>query len=361
MTSTPERQQPLDDAELRHLLPPAGAPAAPLGRQRQIEEFLMNEITRTPETTHAPTAAPAVPVRTGARSRRRLLIALPSAVAAFALAATVAVTTFGGPEKAPGQDERVAAPVVQVSVGDTAGLAGAVERISLAAAAAPDLVLRPGQYVYIESTVSHLTGSIDAGSGTPNVWVEKPHQRQVWHSADGRTGWLTEEGKSPEGGKALESGTGAYLNAPSYDYLRTLPTDSQELLQKIYAETKGSGNGPDQEAFVTIADLIREQAVPGKLAAALYQAAARIPGVVLLDSATDAAGRTGIAIARTNAATGSRDEVIFDRSSYAFLGERSVQVTEAYGVKPGTVTANTAVLKRAAADAPGQQPGTTKA
>ncbi|MDH6709424.1 hypothetical protein P3T27_006170 [Kitasatospora sp. MAA19] len=355
MTSTPERQQPLDDAELKHLLPAAGAPAAPLGRQRQIEEFLMNEITRTP----APT--PATPARPGARSRRRLLIAVPATVAAFAFAATVAVTTFGGPGETPGRGERVAAPVVQVVAGSTTGLNSAVERISLAAAATPDLVLRPGQYVYIESTVSHLAGSVDAGSGTSKVWVEKPHQRQIWHSADGRTGWFAEEGKSPEGGEALESGTGAYLNAPSYDYLRTLPTDPQELLQKIYAETKGAGSGPDQEAFVTIADLIREQAVPGKLAAALYQAAARIPGVVLLDSATDAAGRTGIAIARTNTATGSRDEIIFDRSSYAFLGERSVQVTEAFGVKPGTVTANTAVLKRAATDAPGHQPGNAQA
>ncbi|MFD0573154.1 hypothetical protein ACFQ0T_32915 [Kitasatospora gansuensis] len=101
--------------------------------------------------------------------------------------------------------------------------------------------------------------------------------------------------------------------------------------------------------------------MPGKLAAALYQAAARIPGVVLVDSATDAAGRTGIAIARTNPASGSRDEIIFDRTSYAFLGERSVQITEVSGVKPGTVTANTAVLKRAAADAPGVRPGNAQA
>ncbi|WP_371495045.1 CU044_5270 family protein [Kitasatospora sp. NBC_00374] len=353
MTSTPKRQESLDDAELKHLLPAAGAPAAPLGRQRQIEEFLMNEITRTPQT--------AAPVRPEARSRRRLLIAVPATMAAFALAATVALTTDGTQGAGPAGDARVAAPVVRIAAGDTAALAGAVQRISLAAEAAPDLVLRPGQYVYIESTVSHLVGSVDAGSGTSNVWVDKPHHRQVWHSADGRTGRLIEEGKTPEGGEALESGTGAYLNGPSYDYLRTLPTDPQELLQKIYTETKGAGSGPDQQAFVTIADMVREQAVPGKLAAALYQAAARIPGVVLVDDATDAAGRTGIAIARTNSATGSRDEIIFDRTSYAFLGERSVQVTEAFGVKPGTVTANTAVLKRAVTDAAGQRPGNAQA
>ncbi|MDH6577035.1 CU044_5270 family protein [Kitasatospora sp. MAP5-34] len=352
MTSTPKRRQPLDHTELRHLLPAAGAAAAPLGRQRQIEEFLMNEIARTPEA--------AVPVRPVARSRRRLLIAVPATLASFALAATVAVLTPGDQGAAPVRSERVAAPVVPVTVGSVTGLAGAVERISLAAQATPDLVLRPGQYVYIESTVSNLTGST-VGGGTSKVWVDKPHQRQVWHSADGRTGWLTEEGRTPEGGTALNSGTGAYLNVPSYDYLRTLPTDPQELLRKIYAETKGAGSGPDQEAFVTIGDLVREQAVPGKLAAALYQAAARIPGVVLVDSATDAAGRTGIAIARTNTASGSRDEIIFDRTSYAFLGERSVQVTEVSGVEPGTVTANTAVLKRAATDAPGIRPGTAQA
>ncbi|BFV55580.1 hypothetical protein KCMC57_up06840 [Kitasatospora sp. CMC57] len=360
MTSTPERQQPLDPAELWHLLPAAGAVAVPHGRQHQIEEFLMSEITRTPETTRTAETT-TVPVRPGSGSRRRLLIAVPTTLAAFALAATVAATTLGGSDGTPARGERIAAPVVQVTVGDTAALAGAVERISSAAQAAPDLVLRPGQYVYVESTVSNLASTIDADTGTSKSWVDKPHQRQVWHSADGRTGWLTEEGKAPKGGRALEAGTGAYLNSPSYDYLRTLPTDPEVLLRKIYTETKGAGTGPDQEAFVTIADLVREQAVPGQLAAALYQAAARIPGVVLVDGATDAAGRTGLAIARTNPASGVRDEIIFDRTSYAFLGERSVQVTAAHGVEAGTVTANTAVLRRAAADAPGLRPGDARA
>ena len=354
MTSIPQRRQPLDDAELAHLLPAAGAPVVPLDRQRQIEEFLMSEITRTPEA--------AAPVRPAARSRRRLLlIAVPATAVACALAATVAVLTPGGQGATPAQSGRVAAPVIPVTAGSSTELASAVERITSAAQAAPDLVLRPGQYVYVDSTVSHLEGSVDLSSGTSKVWVDKPHQRQVWLSADGRTGWLTEEGKTPAAGEALASVNSASLNSPSYDYLRTLPTDPQELLRKIYAETKGAGSGPDQEAFVTIGDLIREQAVPGKLAAALYQAAARIPGVVLVDAATDAAGRTGIAIARTNTASGSRDEIIFDRASYAFLGECSVQVTEVNGVKPGTVTANTAVLKRAVADAPGHSPGVAQA
>ncbi|MED7950298.1 CU044_5270 family protein [Streptomyces sp. BE303] len=354
MTSVPERQQPLDDTELRHLLPAAETPAVQPDRQRQIEEFLMSEITRTPEA--------AGPARPESRNRRRLLIALPATLAAFALAATVAVTTFGNPDTAPVRGDRVPASVVQVTAGDTAGLAGAVERISLAAQSTPDLVLRPGQYVYVESTVSYLMGSLNADTGEEKTWVDKPHQRQIWRSADGRTGWLTEEGKTAQGGEALKSDTAARLRYPSYDYLNTLPTDPQVLLQKIYTETAGGGNnGPDQEAFDTVLAMVREQAVPGKLAAALYQAAARIPGVVLVDNATDAAGRAGIAIARTNTTTGSRDEMIFDRTSYTFLGERGVQVTEAFGVKPGTVTANTAVLKRVATDAPGRPPGTGKA
>ncbi|MFD0573155.1 CU044_5270 family protein [Kitasatospora gansuensis] len=235
MTSIPERQQPLDETELRHLLPAAGAPAVPLGRQRQIEEFLMSEITRTPET--------AVPVRPAARSRRRLLIAVPATLATLALAVTVAVSTPGDQGAAPARHIRVAAPVVQVEVGSTVGLAGAVERVSLAAQASSDLVLRPGQYVYIESTVSYLSGTVDAESGASTVWVDKPHQRQVWLSADGHTGWLTEEGRAPEGGRALNSRTGAYLNSPSYDYLRTLTTDPEALLQKIYAETKEPAAG----------------------------------------------------------------------------------------------------------------------
>lgn len=51
-----------------------------------------------------------------------------------------------------------------------------------------------------------------------------------------------------------------------------------------------------QEAFITIGDLLRNTIAPPRVAAALYRAAALIPGVTLIPDATDAIGRPGVAV-----------------------------------------------------------------
>ena len=103
------------------------------------------------------------------------------------------------------------------------------------------------------------------------------------------------------------------LHSPSLRYLSTLPTNPDLLLMKIYWENGSSGPDPQAEAFTTIGDLIRESVVPPDLAVALYQAAARIPGITVIDDAVDALGRHGIAVGRTHA--GIRAEWIFDRET----------------------------------------------
>ena len=69
-----------------------------------------------------------------------------------------------------------------------------------------------------------------------------------------------------------------------------------------------------------------------ELTSALYRAAAKIPGVMLVDDATDAAGRHGVAIARPDETRGARSEWIFDRKTFAYLGERTVQMRDVDGV-----------------------------
>ncbi|MEI5033753.1 CU044_5270 family protein [Streptomyces sp. S1A(2023)] len=217
----------------------------------------------------------------------------------------------------------------------------------------------PGQFLYVRSEVSWLV-SWEGADGKNKSYVDKIHPREVWMSPDGRKGWLIEPYKEAvdHGGITLDDPEGGErtLNSPSYDYLRTLPPDPETLLKKIYDETRGMGNGPDQQAFSTIGDLLREQVAPPKLAAGLYRAAARIPGVVLVDDSVDAAGRHGIAIARTDEGDGSRTEWIFDRETYTYLGERTVQTRDAEGIKAGTVKGHTAVTDRAVVDAVKQRP-----
>ncbi|MCX4811758.1 hypothetical protein OG601_14180 [Streptomyces sp. NBC_01239] len=86
------------------------------------------------------------------------------------------------------------------------------------------------------------------------------------------------------------------------------------------------------------------------------RAVARIPGVTTVEGVKDAAGRPGVAIARTDPDNPLRDEWIFDAKTYEFLGEREVASKDNAGVKKGTVTANTAVLRRAVVDKAGERP-----
>lgn len=382
MIRTPwrRREEPLDRAELARLLPAPGDPELSSDRLSGLEEHLMTEIrNRTSDTAPDPlpgasTGAPPAGAyvgghvsRPGRRSGRRPV--LVGVAAALALAAAGVAGLAGSPggsgsTESPGRAVvppagAVPAPVVQVVRGSTAGLAGAVADISGAAARAGLPEPGPGQFLYVRSEVSRLVSWEDA-DGKNRSYVDKLHPREVWTSPDGSRGWLIEPYREDldRDGITLDDTEGGErtLNSPSYDYLRTLPTDPRLLVEKIYDETEGMGNGPDQQAFSTIGDLLREQVVPPKLAAGLYRAAARIPGVVLVGDSVDAAGRHGVAIARTDEKDGSRTEWIFDRETYTYLGERTVQTRDVEGVKAGTVKGRTAVTDRAVVDAVEQRP-----
>ncbi|MDX3760042.1 CU044_5270 family protein [Streptomyces mirabilis] len=343
------REESLDHAELARLLPAPGDPHLSLDRHLLLEEHLMNEIQRT-----APAPAPA-PARRPAR--RVLLIGVPVTAAALAGAfAFTALTNSGGNGTVAATPPPVEAPVVRIEPGSTAQLASTVEHIAAAASASETPEPGPGQYIYIKSKVSYLSVS-HTDADESKTLVEPLHIREVWNSPDGKQGWLDEPGYQPKGGVTLNTDVESSLGGPSYDYLKTLPTDPDALLKKIYKETKGQGNSPDQQAFTTVGDLLNEELAPAKLNAALYRAAAKIPGVVVVEHAKDAAGREGIALAHVDQKSGDRTEWIFDPKTYAYLGSRAVQVKQADGIKPGTVINWTAVLERAVVDAQKQRPG----
>ncbi len=288
----------------------------------------------------------------------RKAILLPAAAAlAGALAVGVLVLTPGGTQ---GPDDRATGPALTTRIGtvDAHGAPRLLDRISLAAAEADAPQGRAGQYVYIEtrSAGTHIRTDANVSS-----LVTVPlHTRQYWKSPDGLKGWLIEPGTTgPEGmtlGGLDELGNvpKPHLGAPSHDYLATLPTDPDALLRKIYEETEGQGSGKDQQAFTTIGDLLGESWPSPRLTAALYRAAAKIPGVVLVDSATDAVGRKGVAVARLDEFGGQRTEWIFDSKTLTLLGSRTVQVKgngdEDGLIKPGTVISTSAIMVRAFVD-----------
>jgi aminoglycoside phosphotransferase (APT) family kinase protein len=105
----------------------------------------------------------------------------------------------------------------------------------------------------------------------------------------------------------------------------------------------------DEAQLGNPADDLASLAAPPRVSAALYRAAALIPGVTVVANATDAIGRHGVAVAFTY--QGTRTEWIFSRQTLQYLGERDINVAN------GSTTGEAAVLQRAFVDHPGQLPG----
>ncbi|GAA2273442.1 MULTISPECIES: CU044_5270 family protein [Kitasatospora] len=355
MNASPSQPHPADWQETQGLLP-AVEWDLPAGRHQFHKEHLMARIHHDLDNS----ASSPAPTRT-AKPRNRFLrrgIVLPVAACALAGAVATGVLLSGS---SGGGATLAAGPALTTRIGtaDAHGVTQLLDQISLAAQEAPVPQPSAGQFIYIEAKTANTYVRTDGGKSSV---VSAPlHTRQMWQSLDGHKGWLIDPGNID--GTSLDSKVEPYLNAPSYNYLATLPTDPDTLLKKIYTETKGHGPGPDAEAFTTIGDLLIQSYPPGNLSAALYKAAAKIPGVVKVDDAVDAVGRHGVAVALLNETSGQRTEWIFDNKSFTFLGERTVQVQGASGehglIKPGTVVSTEAVTQRAIVSAMKQTPSHT--
>ncbi|MBO1416513.1 CU044_5270 family protein [Streptomyces sp. FH025] len=337
MNATPRRdpQHPSEEPERRELtglLPPPAVPG--LGADRQLllrEELLRKAGGAEPRGGLSPR---------GPHRWRPVRIVLPALACALAIAAVVVVDRAG----TVGRDGTTAGG----SAIGTPEAAQLLDRIALAAADSEQPTVRADQFVYIESEVAYAAQSAAGGP----VTMAPVHTRQAWLSADGgRPGLLREEG-APDSDTPRRDGPS--IGAPTHAYVASLPTDPDTLLKLIHDGSRGEGQDPDQRAFTAIGDLLAETWAPPQVSAALYRAAERIPGVTVVRSTSDAAGREGVAVART--AHGQQTQWVFDRTTYAFLGERTV-LTEAGDAGPaGTVVGTSAILNKAAVDHAGEVP-----
>jgi hypothetical protein len=288
------------------------------------------------------------------RPHRAVAAAVAAATGLAVVATVVSVTSAGGPTRQPVDS-------------------GAVQLLAKAAAAAarqPAVSVRDSQYMYVETTT--------AAPASPMLWTAKGqrfprhlHLRittsQVWVPVADvcRTGLerdITARGR-PSGAPFSSQVPGmkcpntGSLNDPTYRLLQTLPTSPHALLALIYRTEREHGPGPAQEAFVTIGDLLRNTIAPPKVTAALYRAAALIPGVTLVPHATDAIGRPGVAVGRIGPGVdgGVREELIFSKTTLRLIGERTVIA------RTGTTTTATAIIARAFVDHRGQVPASATA
>jgi hypothetical protein len=224
--------------------------------------------------------------------------------------------------------------------GPSPAIAAVMNRLARIAASGPSLAPKTGQYLSVRS-VSDYPAIIGTTGRTPCVTYAIDH-RHVWIAADGSgllrdtTGSTTYPTPSDRALCASiihrPSTSGETSNlwfadecfelGPTND-MQALSTNPRTLLQQM-RRIDGGPRTPAED-LVHVDDFLRETDASPRLRAALYRAAAIIPGVQLLGSVRDHFGRQGLGVALT--AHRARTELIFNPHTAALMGEQSTGST----------------------------------
>ncbi|MBQ1093924.1 CU044_5270 family protein [Streptomyces sp. B93] len=288
--------------EMARLLPSPGNPAPPSDRLLMLEDHLMREITRDAARPAADAAAQTPSAPPAPRPRRRLaLLAVPLGTAAVVVATVL--SAGGGGEDRPVTDQEAV---------------GLLNRIATVAEAKDTSPVRDDQYIYL-----HTQGTqqiMDEG--------EDVFRRSDWRPVDGRSDGLARITvlSGPSGKGTTDMALSADPNAGSYREIERLPTDPARLYDRIWAETRGQGPTHEEAALERIGALLPTAVLLPETDAALYRAAAMIPGVTVVDDAKDAAGRRGIGLAFGSG--DDRDVWVFDREDLTYLGSDDIAVLD---------------------------------
>ncbi|MEH0983699.1 CU044_5270 family protein [Micromonospora sp. CPCC 205556] len=290
-------------------------------RDRLLAAITAERAVAGPAMT-GPTAAPGTAGTRGRRRRsrpvRRLLVA---GMATLGLAAAATGVLVLGPDQ----------------VGGEVPAANAAEILDRAAAAAltrPQVAPRPDQFIYTRSrsggTEREAWLSVD---GTHDGLIRStdprdPAEYPVPGCRDGRAAAV-------KGDRVVPKVTVPCKPEPAYR--ADLPTDADAMLE--YLKRNASGGGPtDTNAMAKDVMVLAEGYVSPATRAALFKAAARIPGIKVVPDVRDAAGRPGVGISWS-----TRDDagvvLVFDAEDHTLLG-----------------TADSAQLEVTIADRAGQRP-----
>lgn len=336
--------------ELTRLLPPPPERDVPPGRHSHHKDRLMQLIDDDQSRTSSGQASGDTPQTRQPRLRLpRPALWMPAAALALAGALTVGLVTT--------MDSGYG---VEESGGDSAVVL--LDRIAEVAAKTEVTPVHDDQLVYVRS--------LDAGAECQEDGSCEPgrlSEREAWWSQE--PGPVRKLAEFYEDGDYVplrellppgSPGTPAGVDRPTYQWLASLPTDPDELLDELYRLTKPvKGEEKAQAVFDKIGELLNTSVMPPRTAAALYGAAAKIPGVERVEDAVDPAGRHGVGIIRVDKRVSWATEWIFDRDTLTYLGERTYLTKDSQTGKKGTVLEETAILKRAIVDDYRQRPGST--
>ena len=283
-------------------------------------------------------------IRTPARRPRRHLLVgglLTGAVVAVALV----VAPGGRPDirpSVPGQSS----PLRLIAASEV------LTRASEKARTEPEPDPRSGRYLYFESKVEQDSYMrVHHGEGDEKGSVQRNKMSsysEVWYPIGGRrAGLLRGRGENFQGPwpgnytPKKQSHAGWFCKRhqdiseaerrnlkvePDCEvgadrYRDDLPTEADGMYKWLYDNAQG-GNPANVQAFHTVGETLYETYLPPASRAALFAAAARIPGTTVREDVTDLVGRKGVAVGITWNDT--RFELIFDAVTYTYFGERMI-------------------------------------
>lgn len=245
------------------------------------------------------------------------------------------------------------------SITASVGAAQAAEVLSQAATHVSDPLARASQYWQVTRVSTNLaqdeSDRMYLVSRTDVDYVAVDGRRPSWFAHGASSVVRQVSGPDlpdpPVGGKGESWTTNlspeqmpAWWSQPSPSWLASLPRETSRLRDRLYADTAGRGNNPDDEAFIYVADLLRTSVVPADLRAALFLVLKTIPGTVVKDAAvTLPDGRTGTAIGR-NDIFGTKNDLVIDPGSGEVIGERSMYSPGLFGAGVTTMASVTRSL-----------------
>jgi hypothetical protein len=227
----------------------------------------------------------------------------------------------------------------------TAAAAVILREAAQTAAKQPEPVsLAAGQYLYVRSDEAYLDYFSGPGGGcaalvptTREVWLgEKSHLVQT----EGEPRFLTQRDRdrwvadgSPDIGRTSTDISLGIITPVE------LSTDPDMLFERLKQEADDAGHGLYLEMFVLVGDNLRETLASSELRAALYEVAARVPGVDLDGTMRDSTGREGIGVSMADKTDHTRHTLIIDPETSRLLEERDVVLDDRFelGYPAGTV------------------------
>jgi RNA polymerase sigma-70 factor (ECF subfamily) len=304
--------------------------------QRARQRF---EAASSPAPVHARRIRPL-------RRYRTALVTAAAVVTAGALVATgVGVTHLLGPESAAAATLHDAARAATAAP-DAPGAATRVTVRELALGyATSDGEHYDEGYLFPTTTVTWIPRDV-SGTWTRESWSEPATriyggraardaaQRDYATSAH-RDDPVRDRAAGGAFGNGELGGTPAGTLTPAD--IATLPRDADALVRRVEAAPRAKGATDAEHVFDTLADFLRTGLVPDDLRGAVFDALADLPGIVVTDDQASLDGRHGTAIGLTASGGTDRREVIVNRVTGDYLGERTLQTERLGSIPAGTV------------------------